>query len=171
MTAPPVDNTNAAVTGLDRTPKELFHCHPGLIFAQPVQIQVRLNRKPSGAQVVEIQPSKWVDRVLDVFAGVFYRDIPGSTKLFEHLQRIGFVIVRPNFEGCGKAEGDLVPTSRSHIRHRSLKQLPVGQVRCSTQEIGRDLFGGLGIALCQSELTLFDQFLEYCKRTMHHPNS
>ena len=129
MAAPPVDDTNRGVAGLDRTPEKLLNGLHGLLFAQTVQVQVSLDGETTGSKVVEIQPPGWVYDVLDIFATVFDRYVSASAKLLEHLQRLGFIIVRLNFEWGGKSQGDLFPPARAHIRHCSFEQFPVGQVR------------------------------------------
>lgn len=83
MASSPVNDANAAEIGAHRRQNELIKSESSLRLIHSMQVQPRLDRKSSGAKIIEIQPSARLHRSFNVFGSLFDLDVTVPQKLLQ----------------------------------------------------------------------------------------
>ena len=83
VAASAVNHTDARISGTNRCEQEFFENEAGVRKVQTVEIEMRLNGKTPGSQIIQIKTSVRLNRAFDVFGRVLDFDITSPDKVFQ----------------------------------------------------------------------------------------
>src|SRR5438067_10715084 len=110
MPAAAVNHPHAGETRAHGAQQEFLQREPRILEVETVQIEMRLNGKPAGAKVIQVQAAMRVNRTFDVFGRVLDLNIAFPHELFEGAQGVLLLILSLDFDGCPVVEWNSAPT-------------------------------------------------------------
>jgi hypothetical protein len=164
--AAPVNDTNAAQAGSDGRQYKFVERETRLLLVHAVQIQPGLNRKPSGAKILQIETAAGLHCCLNVFRSLLDVYIPILQERLERAERILFAVLRLNFEGRPVVQRYVTPSESLDVLHGVAKQVLIGHPCGKRRNRKVSLFSIYG-PIRKFDAADSDQIFQDCKRLMH----